>query len=228
MDAERVDERLDLEGLLSSPAEEGDYDCTTPEEFAGDEDGLERPETPIAGTCSRRHKAAHDSGKRSLAQIGLIVLHCTQSNSARSSAEWFANPASQGSAHLLVDDFECYRALDDDVIPWAAKGANTRGFHIEITGWASWSRAEWMKHEQTLRRAAFKAAWHATKYGVPLKLLTAAQLRAGQKGFATHAMCTQAFGGDHTDPGQGCPVDQLMRWTQDYADEINRAQGDRT
>ena len=66
------------------------------------------------------------SGRRDLSQIGLIVIHCTQSNSARSSAQWFENTRAQGSAHLVVDDVECYRTLDNEVIPWGAKGANTR------------------------------------------------------------------------------------------------------
>ena len=75
MDGERVDESLDLEGLLSSPAEEGDYDCTTPEEYAGDEEGQERPETPIAGTCSPRYRAAHDTFERAKAEAARVKSH---------------------------------------------------------------------------------------------------------------------------------------------------------
>jgi N-acetylmuramoyl-L-alanine amidase len=209
----------DLEALLESPAETGEYDCTVPDEFAGEE-GLERPAQALEASCSRRYTAVRNSGKRPLSQIGLIVLHCTQSHSASSSAQWFQNPRAQGSAHLVLDELECYRTLPNDVIPWGAKGANTRGFHIEITGWAEWSKDDWMKRSQALRRAAYKAAAHALKFGIPIRMLTAEQLKAGQKGFVTHALCTKAFGGDHTDPGRHCPADQLIEWTKEYAEQI--------
>jgi hypothetical protein len=213
----------DLEALLGSPEETGDYDCTVPTEFAGEPtDDLERPAQPLDAACSQQYAAVRRSGTRSLSRIGLIVIHCTQSHSARSSAQWFENTRAQGSAHLVLDEFECFRTLDSSVIPWGAKGANTRGFHIEIAGWAEWSRQDWMKHSQALRRAAYKAAVHAVKFGIPIRLLTADQLRAGKKGIVTHALCTKAFGGSHSDPGRNCPTEQLMAWTKGYAEELSR------
>ena len=211
-----------LEALLLSPAESGDYDCTVPGEFAGESgEHLEASPRPLEAPCSRRYTAARHSGRRPLGDIGLIVVHCTESNSASSSAQWFQNPVAQGSAHLVVDDNECYRTLDNDVIPWGAKGANTRGFHIEITGWARWNRNDWLKREATLRRAAYKAAVHARRFGIPIRWLTAAQLRAGENGFVTHALCSEVFGGDHSDPGRNCPTDELLTWTKEYAEQLS-------
>ena len=211
----------DLEGLLSSPAEAGDYDCTVPEEFVGEPtEDMEAPAQPIEAACSRRYTAVRQSGKRSLSQIGLIVIHCTESNNARSSAQWFENTRAQGSAHLVLDDIECFRTLDNDVIPWGAKGANTRGFHIEIAGFARWNTNEWMRHSGALRRAASKAALHAKKFDIPIRWLSPAQARAGQKGFVTHVICSEAFGGDHHDPGRNFPKDQLLAWTKEYAEKL--------
>jgi hypothetical protein len=224
--ATRETDEIDVDELLSTPEETGDYDCTVPEEYAGtpeeDDDILRapRPAQPIPARCSREFRAVRRSGARDLSQIGLVVIHCTQSNSARSSAQWFANPAAQGSAHIVVDDFECYRTLEDDDIPWGAKGANTRGFHIEIAGWAQWNRQRWLNHERGLRRAAFKGAFHADKFRIPIRLLTVAQLRSGQRGFATHHLCCQAFTGTHTDPGSHFPIEQFLNWTRDYAREL--------
>ena len=215
------DEGADLEALLASPEETGDYDCTVPYEFAGEgEEAPAGPPQPYDSACSTDYTAVRQSGRRDLSQIGLIVIHCTQSNSARSSAQWFENTRAQGSAHLVVDDVECYRTLDNEVIPWGAKGANTRGFHIEIAGFAEWQHEEWMKHREALRRAAYKAAVHAKKFGIPIRWLTPAQLKAGQKGFVTHAMCTQAFGGTHSDPGRQCPTDHLLDWANEFAEEM--------
>jgi hypothetical protein len=213
------EEELDVEALLASPEESGYYDCSVPEEFAV-EPPTRAPAQPIAATCSREFDAIRRSGTRPASAIRLIVIHCTQSDAARGSARWFTDPRAEGSAHLVVDDRECYRTLDDTVIPWAAPGANTIGWHLELTGWKRWSREEWLNHKQTLRRGAFKAAFHAKKFGIPIKLLSAADVRLGRKGFVTHALCTEVFGGDHTDPGHNCPLDQFMRWTREFADSL--------
>jgi N-acetylmuramoyl-L-alanine amidase len=213
---------LDLEALIASPEETGYYECAVPDEYALEPDQTRATPQPLEAACSRRFRAIRNSGVRSLSQIGLVIIHCTQSNSARSSAEWFANPNTQGSAHLVLDEDECYRTLVDSAIPWAAPGANTRGFHIELAGFAEWSRAEWMRHRRGLRRAAHKAAAHAVKFGVPIRLLTPAQMRNGARGFATHARCTTAFGGSHTDPGPNYPIDRFMRWTREFAEEISK------
>lgn len=222
--ATREHDKIDLDALLSAPEETGDYDCTVPEEFAGTPDEVRdapRAAQPVEARCSREYKALRMSGNRELSKIGLVVIHCTQSDSARGSARWFADPRAKGSAHIVADDVECYRTLEDDEVPWGAKGANTRGFHIEITGWKRWSTQDWLSHSQGLRRAAYKAAFHAVKFGVPIRLLTVDQLRRGDRGFATHHQCTQAFGGDHTDPGAQFPMDEFLDWTKEYARELS-------
>lgn len=85
---------------------------------------------------------------------------------------------------------------------------------------ANWSRQQWLTHAQGLRRAAYKAAIHAVRFGVPIRLLTVEQLRRGQRGFVTHHLCTQAFGGSHTDPGTNFPTRQFIDWAKEYADEL--------
>jgi N-acetylmuramoyl-L-alanine amidase len=224
METREADE-VDVDTLLRAPEESGDYDCSVPKEYAGDPDeepdAVKAPPQPIKARCSREFRAAHDSGTRSTSQIGLIVIHCTESTSARSSAQWFANPDSRGSAHVVADGIECYRTLEDNQIPWAAPGANTRGFHIEIAGFARWSEQVWLQREKALRRAAFKAAFHADKFGVPVKLLTVDQLKTGKRGLVTHHLCTKAFGGDHTDPGANFPMDRFLAWTREFVGELD-------
>jgi N-acetylmuramoyl-L-alanine amidase len=214
-----AEEQFDVEALLALPEESGYYDCSVPEEFAV-EPPTRAPAQPLDATCSREFDAIRRSGTRPLSSIRLIVIHCTQSDAARGSARWFTDPETQGSAHLVVDDRECYRTLDDTVIPWGAPGANTIGWHLELTGWKRWSRDEWLTHKQTLRRGAFKSAVHAKKFGIPIKLLSAADARLGRKGFVTHALCTDAFGGSHTDPGPNCPLGKFMQWTREFADGL--------
>ena len=175
---------------------------------------------PIAAPCSRRYHAVHTSGTRDTKIIRWIVLHDTESATAQAAAAWFANPNSQGSAHLVVDDTICYRTLANDEIPWAAPGANAFGFHIEQAGFARWSAVVWRSHLVTLQRAAYKTAKHCYLFGIPTRFVDARALVAGQPGITSHAECTKAFGGDHTDPGPMWPRRLFMTLVRRYFDEI--------
>ncbi len=161
-------------------------------------------------TCDARFSALHKGGKRALSGVRVIVLHSTEGSTAAGAAGWFADPRSGGSAHLVVDDTACFRTLPDDVIPWGAQGVNTDGLHLEVAGFAKWTRAEWMAHEARITRAAQLIAAWCRQYGIPARLLTAAELKAGARGITTHATAVKVYGGDHSDPGAGFPLDVLL------------------
>jgi hypothetical protein len=175
---------------------------------------------PIYAHCSRRFRAVHTSGKRNPRAIRWIVLHDEESKTAFAAAAWFANRASQGSAHLCVDDRICYRTLDNDDIPWGAPGANEHGFHIEQAGFARWSTAIWKAHLRTLQRAAYKSAFHCRAFGIPPRFVAANGLRAGVTGITTHAECSKAFGGVHRDPGPFWPRRFFMSLVRRYYAQI--------
>lgn len=200
----------------------GDDGRHVPEDLAGtalaelDVRALTRPK-PITAYCSTSYKAIRSSGTRRLSAIELLVVHSTEGDTARGAAAWFANPRCQGSAHLVVDAIECYRTLPPSAIPWAAPGANGRGWHLEIAGRAGWSRAEWLRHRGAIERAAYKLAWHARAFRIPLTRLTVADLRAGVKrGVVDHDQCSKAYGGTHWDVGDGFPFDLFMTRARAY------------
>lgn len=123
----------------------------------------------------------------------------------------------QLAAHLVVDDLACYRCLDDLTVPWAAPGANENGLHIEQAGYAAWSREQWLAHDQTIERCAFHVAEWSSRYSIPAVLLSAEDLVAGRSGITTHAAVSDAFHqSDHTDPGQGYPLDELVVRARSY------------
>lgn len=147
-------------------------------------------------------------------------MHDEEAPTAQAAASWFENPDSRGSAHLCVDDNICYRTLENEQVPWAAPGANLHGFHIEQAGYAKWSAVIWQKHMRTLNRAAYKAAYHCHKFGIPPVFVKASGLKDGKKGITTHAECTKAFGGDHTDPGLLWPRVLFMSRVKFYYAQI--------
>ena len=166
----------------------------------------------ITERCNTRYHADKSSGTRSLAAVRWIVMHDTEGGTAEQIARYFSSSNAQGSAHLVIDDTSCFRCLENDEIPWGAPGANTNGFHIEQCGYAKWTSIIWSsKHRATLERAAYKAALHCKKFGIPPYFVESPELKAGKKGVTTHAECTKAFGGSHTDPGAGWPRWWFMR-----------------
>lgn len=176
---------------------------------------------PLAAPCSREfYKAFHRSGKRPQDGIWWIVWHDEESPTARSAAQYFRSSQSGGSAHLCVDDNECYRCLANEDIPWGAPGANENGFHIEQAGYAKWSAVIWRKHINTLRRCAYKTALHCKQFGIPVQFCSAADLKAGKKGITTHREVSKAFGGTHTDPGPFYPTPLVMWLTRRYRKEL--------
>lgn len=171
---------------------------------------------PISAACDSTWPAFRESGTRSKESVIWIVLHSTEGGTAASVARYFASRQATGSAHLVVDDDECFRCLRNDQVPWAAAGANHAGFHIEQCGFARWSAVIWRSHLQTLQRAAYKTALHCSVFDVPTVYRLAAELKAGFPGITTHAECTKAFGGTHTDPGLLWPRRLFMTYVRRY------------
>ncbi len=178
--------------------------------------------TPIKAPCDPRFHAVKTQGKRNPAlPVKWIVLHDEEASTAESAARFFTTPAAGGSAHLCVDDHECFRCVPNDVVAEGAPGANERGFHIEQAGFAKWSSTAWLLHKDTLRRAAYKTAYHAVVvFNVPVRFCFADDLRLARAGITTHAECSKAFGGDHHDPGLFWPRRWFMARVREYAAEL--------
>jgi hypothetical protein len=187
---------------------------------------------PPGKACSKEFHAYHTSGRRAKSQVHWIVLHDEEAPSARSAARYFTSPSSGGSAHLCVDDAECYRTLEPLEIPWGAAsaiGANTAGFHIEQAGYASWSAVVWRKHLNTLRRAAFKTAVWAKFFKIPLVFVDAGGLMLGRRGITTHNEVSKASRHldpahasrySHSDPGPFWPRLLFMVLVRRYAKQL--------
>jgi len=177
----------------------------------------------IQAECLTTYRAIHSSGPRTARLIRYVVLHDTEGPTAQGAAEYFTAPESGGSSNLVVDDNDCFRVLDDLVIPWGAPPLNTSGFHIEQAGYAAWSRAQWLEHSPTITRAAFKASLRCKWYSIPPRVLNVAQLRADFAqhqpggGIVTHATISAAFAeSTHTDPGHGYPIDVFLSRLQGF------------
>jgi hypothetical protein len=174
-------------------------------------------------------RAAHDSGPRTRKNLKLIVLHSTESSaSAEGIARYFASKSAGGSANMVVDDNTSYRCLPDLIVPWAAPGGNTQGYHIEHCGFAKWSKSDWLRHAPMLRRSAYKAALRCHEYRIPARFVGALGVRLGRKGITTHRAISFAFpllarqAGFHTDPGLGFPRAYYLDLVKTYLKKLEQ------
>jgi hypothetical protein len=162
--------------------------------------------------------------------ISRIVIHSTVSpcvpGGAKAIAAYFRSPKAGGSAHYVVDPGEVVQVVFDDTIAWHAP-PNQHSLGIEMCDMPSslsldhWkgelaatsndpqhgrrrNPLRWLEpnHRKMLRHTARLTAQLCLAYAVPVRFLTADQLRAGEHGITTHANVSKAFHeSTHWDPG---------------------------
>lgn len=150
--------------------------------------------------------------------IDLIVIHDMQmaetSSSAENCAQFFATmygrTAAQGaSAHYCADNDSIVQCVQDMDVAWHAPGANHNGIGIEQPGWANFQTNEWLDTygHAMLHNVAGLTRSLCDEYHIPQVFLRAADLKVTRpRGITTHFECSQAYGGDHWDPGPGYPM----------------------
>jgi hypothetical protein len=170
-----------------------------------------RKHDPIGMGCRPGPMAAHNSGRRGGALIQFHVVHGAEGGVAAGVANYLHQPYSGGSTQRVVDDFEGIRILPDLLIPWGAPPLNKTGIHDELCSFSRWNQATWRKRLWMLRREGWFIARDCHVYRIPVRWLTAAQLKKigtqpgkGKGGITDHVQVARAFGmTNHTDPGLG-------------------------
>lgn len=139
----------------------------------------------------------------------LIVLHSTESHNVPKSARdleaiagWFATPAAQVSAHVVVDgDGHSARCVPDRRKAWTCGQFNSASLNIEQVGFADYGRLGWRRRWRELRETARWIARWSKKYGIPIRLGAVDGPSVARSGVVKHATLGLA-GGGHTDPGE--------------------------
>lgn len=146
-----------------------------------------------------------------------IVLHTAENNPSSNSAvaigQYFSRTERQASYHTVVDSSQALRLL-----PWGYTAFHVRGANSWTLGLSFATRAAlWGQHPrwdaQAIEHAAKEAAAMAKRYGIPVRLVSAADARRGVKGFTTHAAMDP---GRRSDPGAGFPMQKFLDRTRFY------------
>ncbi|TLF74057.1 peptidoglycan DD-metalloendopeptidase family protein [Nocardia cyriacigeorgica] len=189
--------------------------------------GAAEPETPAPGGTAMGNQlqadvtilSPNDSGPRDPRRCRLAIIHTNEgpaSGSVDGLLGYLAKPTSQASYTIVVGgDGRIGRSNDDNYVPWAAGSpANELGLHLCFLGYARQTREEWLSRPAQLAAGArVLRDWHA-RYGIPLRKITGAQMRAGLAGVGGHNDTVDAWHAtDHTDPGPAFPWDVLLDMT---------------
>jgi len=155
-------------------------------------------------------------------RITLIAIHTNEGpnpadvfpdRTAENLARWMdGHPVSY---HKIVDDDSVVHYVPDERYSWSLRSGNPRSLNLCFTGYARWTRAEWLRHDRMLRMGADVVRGWSRRYGVPLRKLTSAEVGGNQSGVIGHVNWTLGKrDGSHTDPGDGFPWDIFMRYCQ--------------
>lgn len=158
---------------------------------------------------TRRHKGRQGKTPR------LIVIHTMEAPEGPNTAENIANyfKTVDASSHWCIDNNSRVRVVNDEDTAWTAPGANNDGLQIELAGYAKQSAADWADQYSIdlLEGAALSAGEWVRKYGIPIRKLNVAEVKAGHKGFAAHDDISKAYRkSTHWDPGPNFPWDYFL------------------
>lgn len=140
------------------------------------------------------------------------------SGRAESTAAYFANPGDgrSVSAHYSWDNNSGVQSvlLRDSAWTVGSREGNYLGINHEFAGFARQTRAQWLDPFgwAMFRTSAPIIRKDNAKFGIPVRRLSVAELRAFRKGFTSHNDLRLAFGGTtHTDPGPNFPWDVFLQ-----------------
>jgi hypothetical protein len=152
-------------------------------------------------------------------QVGLIVVHTIECplavGMARKAALYCQTRPDPVSAHYYADPATVIQGVKETDTAYCAPGANANGIHIEQSGRAAFTTAEWHTRDAVAQHQIVAAtiADISVRRNIALRYLDFAALRADPQpnGVTTHAQVALAYGKtDHTDPGPNYPLDYVL------------------
>ncbi|HEU5026601.1 MAG TPA: N-acetylmuramoyl-L-alanine amidase [Spirillospora sp.] len=146
-----------------------------------------------------------------------VVIHTAEGpTDADSLGEYFGQAKVQVSSHVGIDDEKRVNYVDPKFEAWTLRNGNPWTDNLEMCGFASWTRAQWLQHPGMIQQAADWVAERCHARNVPPRQLTVADIAAGRRsGYFAHWDYTRATGdGTHWDVGTGFPWDLFAPMVQ--------------
>src|SRR5262249_34775281 len=100
-------------------------------------------------SLTRKAIPSPNYSSRGGATVRLIVIHTAEgARTIEELGNFFANPSSQVSSHVGIDDTlgVIGEYVKRDGKAWTASGANPVAVQVELCAFAKWDASEWSKH----------------------------------------------------------------------------------
>lgn len=164
---------------------------------------------------------------RGVGDITLVCIHTAECGETTKAAENLASwgggsNANKASWHYAVDSDSVTQSVEEKDIAWHAGPVNGFSIGVEHAGYARQTAEEWADAFSiaTLERSAELVGGICERYDIPIRRLSAEQLKAGERrGICGHVDVTNGLTGGkgHTDPGRHFPWEWYLDRVRAYA-----------
>ena len=147
---------------------------------------------------------------REAKQVDWLVLHTAEGAISEVNLGGFFSRNSAGSSQAGIGQrggYASYVNYADTC--WAGPPLNQEADHLEICGFAKWTRAEWLRQKPMLETVAEWIAWRCAVRSIPIRYV--ARPTAGTSGVTGHVDINRVYhDSDHWDPGPNFPWDTVI------------------
>lgn len=155
--------------------------------------------------------------------LTIHTMECPEAGGrARWCINWFASLAAPvASTHYAVDATEAVQGVRESDTAFCTPGVNADGISIEHAGFAKQGPGDWADDysQAMLRISAKLAAEVCARNDIPIKHLSDAELKAGERGIIGHIQATNVYKlSSHWDPGDSFPWDQYIDLVRGFAE----------
>lgn len=148
-----------------------------------------------------------------------LVVHSAEGGSSEIVLGNYFHGTTRGSSNCGIGQlggYATYVGYNDT--PWTNPPTSQESDTVELLAFAKWTRAEWLSKPKMLDTLARWLAWRAAVRGIPIVLLSAADLRAGKSGICDHATVNAVYHQSaHWDVGHYFPWDLVIPKARIYA-----------
>lgn len=160
------------------------------------------------------------SSSRNGRKVRVVALHTAEGARTKESLFRYFDSGVNASSHVGIDAQGVADWISRDRASWTLRNGNSYSVNAELCAFAGWTRAQWLSTKpvdgclnprQIVKNAAAWALRECKALGIPVKILTVAEMRAGHAGIIDHDTYTKATGdGSHWDVGGGFPWDVFL------------------
>jgi LysM repeat protein len=143
-------------------------------------------------------------------EVDWLVLHTAEgAKDEVALGSYFAGTTKGSSAAGVGQDGGYASYVNYADTAWCAPPLNQEAEHLEICGFAKWTRAEWLAQKAMLETVAKWIAWRCTVRKIPIRFVSSPKV--GTSGVTGHVQVNNVYRkSDHWDPGPQFPWDVVI------------------